>query len=171
VQRLYDAPIPLGWVAIGLGCFAVAVSTILTILRREDCAAAAVRLDAAAGLRERLSTGHYCLNSDDPFAQAVVADAERRCTGLSARRHIRLGVPGILPWTMGSLVLAALMFLISPGLLAPEDAQAGASETEVNRTKAAVAKQIQEVKKLVESTPALEDLRGKLEGSKDEKGG
>lgn len=160
VQRLFDLPIPLFSVGIGLGATSLLVSIIWTILTRESGECAAARLDEAAGLRERLSSGRYCMGVDDPFARAVVADAEGVSSTVTPRMHLRLDVPRPLAWTAGSIGLAALMFLISPGLLKTEEAVAEDVEArQARQTKVAVKRKLDEVKRLVEATPALEDLK------------
>src|SRR3989304_5122435 len=75
-------------------------------------ARAAAKWDEAAGLRERLSSGRYCVGVDDPFAQAVVADAERISGSLSVRSHIRLRSPRPLGFAIIALVLACMSFLV-----------------------------------------------------------
>ena len=76
VQRLFDLAIPLWWIGVGLSVSALLTAVVWTVLTREDAASAAAKLDEAAGLKERISSGHYCQGLDDPFAAAVVADAE-----------------------------------------------------------------------------------------------
>ena len=117
VDRLYALQMPVFWIGAGLAGAALLASIIRTVMTREDAALASATLDQAAGLKERLSSGHYCRGSDDPFAQAVVADAEHTSASLSARQHIRLKTPNALALGTGSIVVAALMFLVTPGLL------------------------------------------------------
>ena len=163
MQRLYDLPIPLRWVMLGFGVVAVGGSIILTIARREDSATAAATLDQAAGLRERISTAQFCLHADDPFARAVVADAERISASVSARSHIRLQTPRRLGLALGSFILAASMFLITPGLLKPTQAkEADKAAVEREQAKLAVKKQFDAVRQLTETTPALADLQEPL---------
>jgi len=165
VQRLFDLSLPLFVLGIALGVAGLAASVTLTLVRREDAAFAAAALDRAAGLRERISSGRHCVGVDDPFAQAVVADAERVSSSLSARRHIRLTVPRPLAFSMLSLVVAASMFLITPGLLKSTAAKESENQDEIlNETKIAVKRKLDQVRQLAETTPALEDLD---EGLKD----
>ncbi|UCC31988.1 MAG: hypothetical protein JSU86_06850, partial [Phycisphaerales bacterium] len=90
VQRLYDSPIPLLFIGVILGSLAVLGSLLWTIVRREDAAYSAAKLDEAAGLRERLSSAQCCQPTDDPFARALIADAEQVSTSVSVRQHLRL---------------------------------------------------------------------------------
>lgn len=160
IQRLYDLPIPVGQVALGLLAMGLIGALIRTLVRREDASVAAARLDEAAGLRERISTGQFCLKVDDPFAQAVVADAERTAAGLSVRSHIRLRSPRATGLAVGSCVLSLLMFLLPLGLLKTTEAkEAAKTEAATEQAKVAVKKQLEAVKKLTEETPALADLQ------------
>ncbi len=117
IQRLYDLQVPMFWIGACLATAALAGSVAWAFGTREDASFAAAKLDEAAGLRERLSSGQYCIGAEDPFATAVVADAERVSGSLSARKHIRLRMPKPLAWSAASIAAAAMMFLVSPGLL------------------------------------------------------
>lgn len=162
VQRLWDLPIPLKWIGAAGGFAAFWAATISTYLHRETPAEAAAKLDEAAGLRERISTGQYCVNNADPFAQAVVADAERVGTALSVRSHIRLHPPQRLGYALCTLIAAACMFLITPGWLKPTEAkEASKLEVEREQTHVAVKKQMEAVRQITESSPVLEDLAEK----------
>jgi len=164
VQRLWDLPIPLGLTAMAFLAAAAAGSFTLTMLRRETVECAAIRLDEAAGLRERLSSGWHCLSSDDPFAQAVLADADRTSRSLSARTHLKLIIPSRFVFSATTLVLAALMFLVTPGLLKSTEAkEAGRQSAEAKETRVAVKRQLDEVKRIAEETPVLEDMKADLD--------
>ena len=161
--RLYDAPIPLFGVAVGLFAGCLIGPAIVTFLRRESMETAAAKLDEAAGLRERISSAHYCLSDADPFAKAVVADAENISTSLSVRQHIRLVMPHTFALSAVSFVVAAMMFLVPTGLLASQEAVAGRQETEaLTQTKVAVKKQMDHVREMIEASPALKDLKEDL---------
>ncbi len=159
IQRLWDLAIPLDITAYALGGVSLLVSFIWTFLKRESTIEAASALDEAAGLRERLSSGHYCAGNKDPFAQAVVVDAERISANISPRMHIRYSIPKALPWTAVSLAMAALMLLITPGLLLPQVADADPiDDAAVEVTRIAVDKQMERVREIAERVPAIEDL-------------
>ena len=163
VQRLFDLPLPLLQIGIGAAVVVLLASVIWTVLTRTDAAVAAARLDDAAGLRERLSSGQYCRDAQDPFAAAVVADAESISQSISARQHIRLNVPKPFGWSMFSVALAAMMFLISPGLLARSEAKEDLTRTmEMEQTKVAVKRQMDSVRQLMQSHPALESMEDRL---------
>ncbi|MGB2988006.1 MAG: hypothetical protein WBE26_19225 [Phycisphaerae bacterium] len=165
IQRLFDVLMPLLWISIGLGAGAILASMLWTVASREDASFAAAKLDDAAGLRERLSSGRYCRSADDPFARAVVADAERVSTSLSARQHIRLTMPQPGALTVASIVVAMLMFLVPAGLLKRSEATETREQTaQLEQAKVAVKRKMDRVRKMVEATPALEDLKADLEG-------
>src|SRR4029453_13554657 len=66
------------WLGFGAGILigsGFVISLVWTLLTRESLTVAALKLDDAAKLRERLSTALYCEKSSDPFAQAVIVDA------------------------------------------------------------------------------------------------
>jgi hypothetical protein len=151
---------------------AVIASVVWTTAVRADPTFAAAKLDEAAGLRERLSTGQLCAGQEDPFAGAVVADAERVCTSLSARQHIRLRMPEPFAWSVLSIVAAAAMFLISPGLLKRTEAkEAREQAVELEQTKIAVKRKMDDVKRMAEANPALQDLKDELDDLDREAGG
>ncbi|MCH7808431.1 MAG: hypothetical protein IIB60_04340, partial [Planctomycetes bacterium] len=172
VQRLFDLAIPLWWIGVGLSVSALLTAVVWTVLTREDAASAAAKLDEAAGLKERISSGHYCQGLDDPFAAAVVADAEDVGGSLCVRQHLRLRVPGSLALSTGSIVIAALMFLITPGLL--KQAELDASEQDpvkLQQAKVAVKRKMEAIRRMAESSPAMEDFKDDLAGLDKHAGG
>lgn len=163
IQRLFDLPVPLMWVGVGGGVAALLASTIALSIKREDPAVAAARLDQAAGLKERISSGQYCHDVDDPFAAAVVADAERIGGSLSVRQHIRFEMPKTLAMSAIAMVAAAGMFLITPGLLKPEETkQSEERVVEARQAKIAVKRKLDSLRKMVEDVPVLDDFKDDL---------
>ena len=165
LTRLYGVHggVLLFWSAVGLGGMAILAAVIWTQVTRIGPSAAAAKLDEAAGLRERISSGRHCLDADDPFARAVVADAERISSSISVRSHIRLTIPRPLPFTAGSILLVAAMFLVPPGLLKGTEAVvADQQREELQTTKVAVKRQFDVLRDIVEATPTLEELKTEL---------
>lgn len=167
-DRLYALEWPLGWIALILAGAAVWAATLWTYLTRTGTNVAAAALDEAAGLRERISTGLYCERDsgqqDDPFAQAVVDDAERISRSLSVRQHIRLRAPFTAVYAGAAMLVAVLLLLLPTGLLVSDGAEQQSRQTEeVQRTKVVVQRKLEEVKKLAEATPGLKDLKEDLE--------
>ncbi|HSW45257.1 MAG TPA: hypothetical protein VLM89_06770 [Phycisphaerae bacterium] len=135
----------------------------------ETLSLAAARLDQAAGLKERLSSGLYCASladSSDPFAQAVVADARRVARTITPGSHLPLRFPRSGNWAGISMVLALLVLWLFPSLdLAgiQENKQERQHQNEVvQRTEAQVRPIVQNtLDKIREENPALKD---ELEG-------
>jgi len=172
VQRLYDLVWPLFWVGVGLGGAALLGSFVWMWVTREDVHVAATTLDEAAGLRERLSSAQYCRDSDDPFARAVVADAEQVSTALSVRRHIQLRFPQPLPWASFAMVAAALMFLITPGVLKQTKASEESDQSELTKqVNAVVKKKLQDIQRMADEFPVLADLKDDLRDLDKQSGG
>ncbi|MCO6438756.1 MAG: hypothetical protein J5J06_16805 [Phycisphaerae bacterium] len=155
------SPAPVFGVVAGAALIA---SLIMLWVRRESRLEAAARLDEAAGLRERISTATYFDGADDPFARAVVVDAEKVSNALSVRRHLRLAVPRSLGWAGCSVLVALLAFLLPLGWLRSESAEAAADrQVEVQETNLQIRKKMDEIRKLADETPALAEFRDDLE--------
>jgi len=158
-QRLWDLPIPLLWVGCGIAVVALLFSGVWTFVQREGAGVAAAVLDEAAGLRERVSSGLYCGTSDDPFEQAVVADAERISGAISVRQHVRFTFPRQVGLAGVVLLVAAAMFLITPGVLKRSEASPlGSQADQITETRVLVKKRMESIKQMVQTNPALKDL-------------
>ncbi len=165
VQRAFTISIPLMTTGLGLAGAGLIASIVWTHVHRENESHAAAALDQAAGLRERLSSARYCQDGDDPFAQAVVADAEHISGSLSARQHIRLTVPQSLGPAGFAVAIAALMFLVPLGwLTSSEAAEIDEQATAVREAHVAVKRQMDRVREIVDNTPSLDDIKSKLDG-------
>ena len=159
-DRLLLLEWPMHWVAAGLSGAALVGSIIWFAVTREASSHAAESLDAAAGLKERVSTSLHFTASDDPFAQAANADAEKRVTGLTARAFIPVRWNRSLTWS-GALVAVALMSLLLPewDILGKRKKknEAVAREAAVAQVKLATAKSVEAIKHVVEKIPELEN--------------
>ncbi|MEK6675399.1 MAG: hypothetical protein AABZ47_07055 [Planctomycetota bacterium] len=171
IQRLYDFHLSVGWIALSVTTASFLSAFVFVFVTRESVMKAATALDDAAGLRERLSSSLYCAQNSDPYAQAVVQDAERVSSSVSARQHIPIVVPTTFAWTGGSLLLAAAMFLITPGLLKKIDADTIVAGTNIEQTRTAVKREIEEVRRITENNPALEGITKDLASVTRELGG
>ena len=169
VQRAFSFEFSAMIPGLVLVAVAAVVSLVYLVLTRESAAVAAVRLDEAAGLRERISSGRYCEVSDDPFAQAVRADAEDVAASVTVRQHVRLRAPEGLAWTGGALLLAALMFLVPVGVLASEEtAQQNRQVGELRQTATVLKRNLDPVVEMFQSNPALKDLEEEASKLKQE---
>lgn len=161
-----------GWLSLGLIGAAVMGSALWAWLTRETLHTAAARLDEAAGLKERISSGLFCLPSRDPFACAVVADAERISRGLPLHHHLPVRVPVSAPWAGGVTLAALLFFWLFPtlDLIGKQEQQQEARNRQerIERTVALLKPLVApELKKLQESNPELKKDLEDLEMLKD----
>ena len=164
VQRLYAMNLPIGLIAIGAGVSALLASLIWTAATREPAAFAAAALDEAAGLRERISSGLFLQQSEDPFARAVVADAERVGDSLSVRTHLRLSVPRSLGVSAFAMLVVALMFLVPLGAWKSAEASVILEpEQQIVQARLVVKKEISALKKMAETNSAFDDIKEELE--------
>jgi hypothetical protein len=166
--RLFAWDVPL-WHGAWLAAALVAVTTALaTAYRRPTALRAAVTLDAAAGLKERLSTALLVRGQADPFAAAACADAERNAAHLHVPTHIRVAVPPTWPWALATMLAAVLLcqFMPSVGLLRPKAKGPGvpraALEAEQQAIQAELEEQRARLKELTDAQPDLKDLASEL---------
>jgi len=158
-----EAPIYFLIAAASLAAAALFAAVIWLVATRETREAAAVRLDGAAGLKERLSSGLYCTSLSDPFAQAVVADAQRASQGLQPKRHLPVRLPRSANYASGSLLVALLALWLFPTLdLAGHQSQ----KKQQRQREDAVARSEVYVKKILQDT--ISDIRRKNPALKDE---
>ena len=116
VVRAFAWGVPLGHGAWIAALLALAVALIGTTLGRPSPLRAAVALDAAAGLKERLSTALAVQESRDPFARAAVQDAEKIAARVHVPSHIRRRAPDLWPWSTAVTAAALLLFWLLPPL-------------------------------------------------------
>lgn len=154
VDRLFGYDLALGWFGLAGLALSLLASGAWLSMTREPGIHAAVALDHAAGLKERISTGLQVRgNSRDPFAAAVVADAERCVAGLSARKLIPLRWTGSLSYGTAMLLVGALLLLLPEfDLLQREEAQAAAQaqRAAMSRMREVVAQPVTALSQLAE---------------------
>lgn len=170
IQRSYALPIPAIALVGAMATLALLASLVWLSLTRESELDAAARLDEAAKLHERISSAWHVQTSADAFARATVADAERLSSALSPRVHLRLAPPQPLGWTLASAAASAATFLVPPGWMKPTSAQS-AEAAEVIEARLAVRRELQELKKIAESTPSLKEFGRDLESLDKSAGG
>ncbi len=110
VQKTFLPDLPSGYAALAAAAAAVVAALVWLIPTAEDRITAAIALDQAGAIKERLSTALYLRASSDPFSQATVADAERTAAMIQVRsalplrypRRVRLAAAG---WGAALLVL------------------------------------------------------------------
>lgn len=150
--------IELGYIALGAG---VLGSIVWLTITRESTARAAEAVDEAAGLKERVSSSLYCRSVADPFAQAVVQDAQRSIAGIHAARLIPIRWSRSLTYGVCGAALAALCFWLLPryDLLNQARADEISSRQRQQReiVQAAIAEEVKSLKDVAEAHPDLKD--------------
>lgn len=171
-ERTFVFGLPLWtsfWIACGLGALVALVGTVLS---RVGALQAAVAIDRAAGLKERVSTALAVQGDSDPFAHAAVRDAEKAAANLHVPQHIPLRAPRLLPWTAATVCSTFLLYFLMPqlNLLAGEKKPEVESRKEQTQQAQAVRKQVTEqlarVRKLAEENPKLAEAARGLEALK-----
>lgn len=161
ISRLIAAEWPMLQLAqLGAGVALLGSFVWLTITA-DSRRRAAVAVDDAAGLRERVSSSLYCAKSDDPFSKAVVGDAERTLAGVSARRLIPLRWSGSLNYGMSTVLAAAAIFWLLPAydLLGKAEAKKSAQQKReaVHAVQASLAKPVTALMEVAEKHPDIKD--------------
>jgi len=169
VERLFVLGVPLGISAGLAAAFGLLITVIGTYRARVDQLSAAVVLDEATGLKERISTALTCRNDSDPFAQAAVHDAERLAGGVHVPKHVPYRAPSMWPWSVATLVAALILFQFMPtlDLLAAEEVRADDSQHEAalearQEVEVALKRQVDRVKQRLEDKPGMEGLKNEL---------
>jgi colicin import membrane protein len=123
VERAFVLGIPINATIWAAGLLALGFALVATRLARVDTLRAAVAVDAALALKERISTALVLVRDPDPFARAAVADAEQRAGQVHVPAHLPYRAPGLWPWSIAAVVAAALVGFFMPelNLLAASD--------------------------------------------------
>lgn len=154
-------PALLVWAPLSL---AVAIGGAGVVLRHSTRLNSAMALDRAAGLKERISTAVALAGDKDPFVRAAIADADRAAAAVNVRHAIPLRVPKLAPWSVSSLISAALLFWLMPELnlfaasKADESAQELAAQAEARNVNTAVEAKINEVQERAQRDGSLKEL-------------
>lgn len=169
VDRLAGIDFPLHWVALGGFLLSLVVSCVWMLLTGEAELQAAVALDKAAGLRERVSSSLQVRSMDDPFARAVQADADRVLAGLSARRLMPLQWSGSLSFGGVILLIGALLLLLPEfDLIKKKEAEASTQHMAqaASRMREVVAQPVSALSQLAEKN-ADEELNKQIKELED----
>lgn len=170
VARTFQLPWPpLVFAVSTIGVISL-VTLISSYLARVDSLSAAMAVDHAAGLKERLSTAHALRGNSDPFARAAINDAEKIAQRIHVPAHVPIRAPGVWPWSGASLLAAVLLNILMPELqlfahqpAQPKDEQPQAAmQIEQKQVRDAVNEEINRVKQMADQNPALKDLAGDL---------
>jgi hypothetical protein len=169
VERALALGVPL-WPSVGVvAALGLIVAGVRTYRARVESLRAAVVLDEAAGLKERVSTALTCRQDSDPFAQATVHDAEQTASNIHVPAHVPYRAPSLWPWSLATVVVALIFFQFMPqlDLLAgeepPEDETLAAALAERRNVEVALNAQMDKVRKRLQDKPALAGLQEGLE--------
>ncbi len=166
IVRLFVPGAPLGWVLVGCGLAGAIVTLVGTLMQRPAPLTAAVAVDQAVGLKERISTALLVRQMGDPFARAVVRDAERQAGRIHVPAHLPLRAPDAWPWSLAVLCSAVLLYLLMPqfDLLAGREREPQ-PETDVQQValarqqiETALASKVRKIEQLAQRDPQLKEL-------------
>ncbi|MFH1745570.1 MAG: hypothetical protein ABIG44_00865 [Planctomycetota bacterium] len=171
VERAFVLNIPIGhgiWMVAVVGAV---VTLVGTVQNRIDEARAAVAIDVAAGLKERLSSAYAVRRDTDPFAQAVVRDAEHTASRVHVPAHLPLRAPSLWPWSTTVVLMAVILGFFMPtlDLLAGQDDEEdpaekrAAVEAERHNINKDIEARLNRIKEMGENNPGLKDLAKELE--------
>jgi len=168
VERLFVLGIPLWGGLVGAGGLALAIALLGTLLARVSPLRAAVAIDVAAGLKERVSTALIARGSSDPFARAVVRDAEKIAGGIHVPSHLPYRTPRLWPWTLSAVLAGLLVGLFFPKVdLLAERTPANeddllAAEEQRAQIELAVNERLQNLKELAQRSENFDALAAAL---------
>jgi hypothetical protein len=114
-EKILDRAVPhqLKIFYIGIAITAAA-ALIWSLARRPTAKTAAVTIDLALGLKEKYSTALYARRMADPFAHAVVLDAETTAQNVSIARRFPIPFPRQAAWAAAVFAAAWLTSLFLP---------------------------------------------------------
>lgn len=170
VQRLttYAPPRPGYWL-LGIAVAAVALSVVISLRRRPSALSCAIAIDERLGLREKFSTALLLRRSDDPFARAVIEDAEQTATRVDPRGKFDVRMPRLAPYALAALLFLALNHWLMPqyNILGREDpARAQRLEQQkranVRQKLDAIARTIEQAEAKLGKTEAIEQAKQQL---------
>jgi hypothetical protein len=113
IERLFHFGIPRQTFWVGLGLVGI-IAVVMTFLRSPTRETAAVALDERLDLKEKFSTALSVRSVQDPFAQAVVRDAENTARNVRLDGHFGINFPMIGYFAIVAVVLALLAFMFFP---------------------------------------------------------
>lgn len=151
IQKVAIHNLPLGYAALGAAGLAALAALVWLLLTGEDPITAAVALDQAGAVKERLSSALYLRRSADPFSQAAVADAERTAAMIQVRNVLPVRYPrrvnhAAIGWLAALLVLWLLPTIDVTGKLQATQKK----QEEIRKQQEIVAQKVEQIKKVQE---------------------
>ena len=169
IERAFVLGIPLEWSIAATGLIGLIITVAGVIRARTDALAAAVVLDGAASLKERISSALTIRGNTDPFAQATLHDAEKIAGSIHVPTHVKYRSPDLWPWSLASVVAAVLFFYFMPvlNLLASDQKDQTTDESatvqERQAVEVALQSQVQKIKERIADKPALASLQQEID--------
>lgn len=169
-QRLIPGYLATSWI-VGATVAAVALVTMISsYLRRVSALRAALAVDQAAGLKERLSTALALRNTADPFARAAVQDAEKTAQRIHVPAHVPIAAPANWPWAGAGVAAAVILFIFMPEYklfartvpVVKDEPSKTAVAVEQKQVRAAIDEELKHVNELAKDNPALKELAADL---------
>lgn len=159
--KLLPIEMPAWWItSSAIAACAIAAIAIRAAIHPPTSLEAAIEADGALGLRDRLSIAIASRGSNDPFALAAVADAERRAADpalrATLRRSLRPGSPQGWWWAIPVVVVAVLVESLVPAISWTPSANAEDSAAAREEAGAALA----ELEAAIREQPELESALG-----------
>ncbi len=169
--RLLLPSVPEAGILLGCAGLGLIVAVVGTLRQRPDALTAALTIDQSLGLKERISTALLVRELTDPFARAVVRDAEAQAARVHVPAHVSVRAPAFWPWSGATLVSAVLLYFLMPqmDLLAwlrrPKEAQPDVQQVlaEKKQIETVLASKVQRLQRLAKKDPKLGDLARVLE--------
>lgn len=170
IERALVSGLPLGPAAWVAAAVALLIALLGTAATRVTPLRAAATLDAATGLKERLSTAVALRASQDPFARAAIHDAEQAAGRIRVPSHVRYRAPELWPWSCAAVVTAVLLALFMPrlDLLAESEPDDQARQRQLaDAERRAIDRELeshaQQLREMAQNNPALQDALKDLE--------
>ncbi|MCY2952393.1 MAG: hypothetical protein NTU53_10495 [Planctomycetota bacterium] len=161
LQRATHVGLPPMAIWVGLG-LAMLVAGIMATINRPTREAAAVAIDEKLLLKEKFSTALQVRNWDDPFAKAVVLDAEATAAKVHLQGQFPVRFPRMGYWTVGAAFVALCATLVPPmDLLGKEQKEITrrAEERKIAQTKDDIQKLIAKVEALPVALRTNEEIK------------
>lgn len=162
--------IPFWFSVAAAGGVAVIITFVATLVRRVDPLTAAITLDKAAGLKERISTGLACRNDTDDFARAAKYDAEQAAGRITVAAHVPYRAPRRWQLSIASVMVAVALAANMPAVSllagvdpADKDQMPEAVKLERDAVKLAFDKKLNEIKALAKNDPEFAEAISDLE--------
>lgn len=168
-ERLFAFGLPVNIVNYAALGVLTAITLIGASLHRVSVLAAAVELDKAASLKERMSSA-LAIDArqaqSDPFAAALMRDAEALAGKVHVPQAVPLRAPTLWPWSAATVTTAALLFFFMPQfhLFAPEAkaAEAGVdprvAKKDSEKIASAVNQKLERMREFTKDKPELANL-------------